>query len=578
MKNPFKDTAQKLYDKGLSVIPLMENTKRPFITGWQKHCEEQIKDPLVYTSKTCNIGLCLGKQSEIVALDFDSNIDNKHEEIKKICGNSPVIKKGAKGCTMFFRFNNEKSSKYSINGDMVFEVLSTGNQTVIPPSIHPDTNLSYIYTSEKGLKDIDITELPYLPLDFKEQIDKLFGKDVKEKKAVDMKESDSSIEEVEEALTYISPYGYGVWLNIGMALRSYESEDLFYLWDVWSSKGNTYNATEMQGKWKSFKPNGGITIATIFKLAIENGYNKNDNNSIENNINMGSSSIDSCLYSVKDARKQIDYWKLHGYPRGDYIGIKEFELGKVNWHLRKKELTVVTGEPGSGKSEFVNFMIYKAAKKLGYKTLSCSFEESTDRLIEGFMTRHANKRMKDRSEAEDQEASKFIEDNFYFYNNLTGDNSLETMLNLCVKLKNKIDILVIDTFSKVRSQYGCSESDLNHVKRSVQMLSHACKKLNIHIFLVAHPSKSAVSNREANVKGVVRAPPSLYSVSGGAVFNNDADNGLVIERIGLTCQATFCKIRDQNYGDHTGSVKMTYNVNNRKFESHVEEGFEESPF
>jgi len=216
-------------------------------------------------------------------------------------------------------------------------------------------------------------------------------------------------------------------------------------------------------------------------------------------------------------------------------------------------------------------MIYKAAKTLGYKTLSCSFEESTDRLIESFMTRHANKRMKERTEVEDAKAEAFISDNFYFYNNITRDNSLETMLNLCVKLKDKIDILVIDTFSKVRSQYGCSESDLNHVKRSVQMLSHACKRLNIHIFLIAHPSKSAVSNREVNIKGLNRSPPSLYSVSGGAVFNNDADNGLVIERMGLTCQATFCKIRDQNYGDHEGTIKFSYNTNNRSFENHMEE-------
>ena len=194
-----------------------------------------------------------------------------------------------------------------------------------------------------------------------------------------------------------------------MALRSHESEDLFNLWDKWSQEGDTYNSQEMVSKWESFKPNGGITIATIFRMAIDNGYEKNNEDEIDINLDsLSTTHSTGTLYNVKDARRQIDYWKKHGYPKGDYIGIPELEKKDVNWHLRKKELTVVTGEPGSGKSEFVNFMIYKAAKTLGYKTLSCSFEEDTDRLIESFMTRHAGKRMNQRSIEEDKEADTFI--------------------------------------------------------------------------------------------------------------------------------------------------------------------------
>ncbi|MEI6422540.1 MAG: bifunctional DNA primase/polymerase, partial [Lentisphaerota bacterium] len=65
---------------------------------------------------------------------------------------------------------------------------------------------------------------------------------------------------------------YDDWRNIGMALHSWNSEAGLELWDKWSSKGMKFKPGLCQAKWATFKSDGGITIATLFDLAIKNGW------------------------------------------------------------------------------------------------------------------------------------------------------------------------------------------------------------------------------------------------------------------------------------------------------------------
>ena len=572
MKSPFAQTAQILRDKGFNVMPLRKGTKAPFIQKWQDYCNTLLPKEYFesYLKGDYNIGVCLGKQSNIIALDFDTNIDGIHERIKKICGTSPVIKKGEKGCTMFFKFNGEKGAKYSVNGEMVFEILSTGNQTVLPPSIHPATKKPYTYTGKETLEEVN--NLPYLPLDFKLKVDEIFGKETKA--ASNAKSSDASRNDIEEALTHISPNGYEVWLNVGMALRSYEKEDLCELWDNWSQTGNTYEGSDkIVKKWESFSTDGGITIATIFKLAIDNGYKNKRDDRISNNISFSSSTPDNGLYTVSKAKEQIEQWKKYGYPTGKYVGIKELEgQGQnVRWHLRKKELTVITGVPNSGKSEFLSYLVYEAAINLKYKTLFFAFENNLDQHIESFITRKSGKRLSKRTEEESTQAENFVKDNFFFYDHTRMSTKIEEIVKVCehVKKTKGLDIIVVDPFSYLSSEYGCSEGNLDHVKQCLKELSRCCKVLDVHIFLVAHP-KSRNVPKTLNIKDHSDHGIDLYSISGGATFYNSCDNGIICVRSGLNTKIRITKIRDQLV-DNTGEFVMTYNRDTRKFESYAEE-------
>lgn len=79
-------------------------------------------------------------------------------------------------------------------------------------------------------------------------------------------------EEIEQAIPYISPdLSYSEWLQIGMALHSWDSEEGLVIWDEWSKNGSSYESGICEQKWNSFT-SGGITIKTLFKFARDGGY------------------------------------------------------------------------------------------------------------------------------------------------------------------------------------------------------------------------------------------------------------------------------------------------------------------
>ena len=144
--SPFTSVALALWQRGYSIVPLEPGEKAIKLPGWQRYCKERANREtldmwLGWPDR--NIGLALGPASGVVALDFDYDVDGRHAEIIRILGDSPVKKRGAKGHTGFYRFSNQRSVKYSIGTESVLEVLSTGRQTVLPPSIHPDTKKPY---------------------------------------------------------------------------------------------------------------------------------------------------------------------------------------------------------------------------------------------------------------------------------------------------------------------------------------------------------------------------------------------------------------------------------------------------
>ncbi|HFC6386987.1 TPA: LPD7 domain-containing protein [Neisseria bacilliformis] len=81
-------------------------------------------------------------------------------------------------------------------------------------------------------------------------------------------------DEVQAALSYIpTPATHNEWYPIAIAIKDALGENGFTLWDEWSRQGKGYNSSIVKSTWKSATPKpGGITAATLFKLARDNGY------------------------------------------------------------------------------------------------------------------------------------------------------------------------------------------------------------------------------------------------------------------------------------------------------------------
>lgn len=297
MLSPFAQVASSYAAKGLSVIPIKPDGKAPgnysdhgdgkgpiwgLMNKWnyyESRCPTEFEIKLWSSWPDGGIGIPLGTLNGIIALDFDWDIDGLHAKILDLIEDSPIKKTGAKGFTAFYRYNGEKNGKWSKEGQSVIELLSSGRQTVLPATIHPDTKRAYVWLQTETLIDFDLTKLPLLPDDFYERMNELFERGAKPtgptyrpvNNVRTISDGPSDIDRAAKALDYIDPDDYHTWIEVGMCLKVEFKDAGFDLWDSWSSRSTKYRAKDMPHKWQSFHRTD-KTIASVFYLAQQNGF------------------------------------------------------------------------------------------------------------------------------------------------------------------------------------------------------------------------------------------------------------------------------------------------------------------
>ena len=94
-------------------------------------------------------------------------------------------------------------------------------------------------------------------------------------KTTSLKKWDStpvSMDAIAELLTYIDPGDHDLWIRIGMSVKSAVGDSGFDAWDRWSANASNYESRAAKSSWRSFSGNGGISIGTLFREAMQNGY------------------------------------------------------------------------------------------------------------------------------------------------------------------------------------------------------------------------------------------------------------------------------------------------------------------
>ena len=151
------------------------------------------------------------------------------------------------------------------DGELRFQ--AKGAQTVLPPSRHKDGNL-YEWLPGRSPQDLPIALAPAWAIKRYSAPAAVSGKTP----APNAETADAA--RVASALEHVpGADGYPRWLEVGMALHSWDSASGFALWCHWSSSSAKYTEEVCTTKWASFKAKpDGVTIATVFKLAITNGW------------------------------------------------------------------------------------------------------------------------------------------------------------------------------------------------------------------------------------------------------------------------------------------------------------------
>jgi hypothetical protein len=180
----FQQIGARLIERGYAAVPIIPGTKRPgvFRNGrwvglprWQtrydsrKPSETEIAH---WSEGDTGIGVIGGAVSHgMVAFDIDTDDDAIRAALTAILPGTTVRKIGKRGETLFFHAPHVSVSKrWTIDGEVICELIGPGRQTVIPPTIHPDTNAPYRWSGIEGLDAVEPDELPALPLDIIDRI------------------------------------------------------------------------------------------------------------------------------------------------------------------------------------------------------------------------------------------------------------------------------------------------------------------------------------------------------------------------------------------------------------------------
>tara|TARA_R110000824_G_scaffold144529_1_gene312479 strand:- start:1229 stop:2926 length:1698 start_codon:yes stop_codon:yes gene_type:complete len=271
------------------------------------------------------------------------------------------------------------------------------------------------------------------------------------------------------------------------------------------------------------------------------------------------------VLNVNDFNVDIDALYENGLDRGATINHKSFDNF---FSFASSQLTVITGIPTHGKSNFLEHLAMRLSSQHGWKfgvfspehyPMQLHFSVLAEKLIgKSFRKITRYDRM---TKNELHSAKNFISEHFHWIRPdgdvYTIDAILETAKGLI--RRHGINALIIDPYNKINANIG-GENETNFINKFLTKLTIFKQKYDIHIFLVAHPRK--MQKQDNGMYDV----PTLYDVAGSANFYNQVDNGITVYR-DFKQQLTRVlvqKVKFRHIGE-LGEAQFKYNLQNGRY-------------
>lgn len=220
-----------------------------------------------------NIGLRTG--NGVLVVDIDNKIGKDGEASLREWEHkygalppTPTVYTGGGGTHYYLRYdpNINIPSGTNLLGVGV-DIRANGGYVIAPPSTHKS---GQPYTWDLDA-DLD-TEIANAPANLIAQL-------CKDSKPVEFKTistgslSDDEVYDIRKALRFIPADDRDTWIKVGQALHATNAYPAnFGLWEEWSKNSDKYNAKDQHRVWRSFTPEKGITLGTLFHIASEYGY------------------------------------------------------------------------------------------------------------------------------------------------------------------------------------------------------------------------------------------------------------------------------------------------------------------
>lgn len=271
------------------------------------------------------------------------------------------------------------------------------------------------------------------------------------------------------------------------------------------------------------------------------------------------------LYDAEHFRDKV--WELYekGAGRGESTG---FESVDDIYTVAPGQVTIVTGIPSSGKSEFIDQVMVNLAEQKHWKFGICSFENEPRLHIAKLAAKRVGKpffegyhQRMDRHEYE--AAFSFIQDHFAFVwqddGSLADLDSILDRLRVAI-MRYGIRGAIIDPYNFISRPRGES-SETEWISSMLTKVKAFAMGHGVHIWFVAHPTKM-----QRNADGRIPVPGG-FDISGSAAWFAKADCGLTVHREKedpLLAQIHIWKCRFSWVGKQ-GQANLLYDVGTTRY-------------
>jgi twinkle protein len=238
-------------------------------------------------------------------------------------------------------------------------------------------------------------------------------------------------------------------------------------------------------------------------------------------------------------------------------GFKGLDDG-LKFAMVAPELMVITGEPGSGKSEFAAILGANLANYCELPGAILQFEDRTIR-VRDTLTRYAVGNIPGIENTSDgrewvNKWFRTIEPEQNISDNVDYDIGWLTTTLREARVRHGCKWVIIDPWNEIEHIWDRSQNEASYTNDALRKLKRVSRALQIILIIVAHPSKEGGRQKEI-------ADMDLYGISGAAAWANKADHGIIIHRPDKSKGEVYVKVAKSK--DHIlmgvpGIVRMKY--------------------
>jgi twinkle protein len=253
--------------------------------------------------------------------------------------------------------------------------------------------------------------------------------------------------------------------------------------------------------------------------------------------------------------KVLDLY-ARGEGKGESVGLAAVDS---LYTIVPGQLTIVTGVPSAGKSEFVDHVMVSMAEALDWRFAICSFENPPSTHIVKLLEKYRRspfyqgkaERMK---EGDVRLGMSWVSDHFYWIEQADGAASnIDDIIDRAkvAVMRYGCRGIVIDPYNYIDKPRDMAETE--YVSETLTKLKQFAVGHDVHVWFVAHPTKLKKDD-----SGRI-PPPGGYEISGSAAWYSKADCGLTVHRGTNDCETEIhlWKVRFKWVGKQ-GMVMLAY--------------------